>query len=291
MPEKIAPFTILLLARVANTTSRALVMPLAEGKSYRESFTRLDTAPSVVPAWWCAPGLSDEFDIPAGSIAYHPVFGEIRFHYSWYYASTRALMEDLKAAEDNPNISAHLIHIDSVGGEAYGCHEVFNVIKDLTKPCFAVVESMAGSAGYYIAAACDKIYAASPLSFVGCIGSMSILFNDEEWLKKMGYEKIELYSNYSPLKNKVVNDALDGKTEEFVTKVIDPLALQFLADVTSVRPIPEDDDARKGEIYYAQDAMPHGLIDGIKGLDDALEELATAATPRQDLGLNNIPNL
>ena len=50
----------------------------------------------------------------------------------------RKLRKIAKAAEDNPNISAHLIHIDSVGGEAYGCHEVFNVIKDGTRYCLTV---------------------------------------------------------------------------------------------------------------------------------------------------------
>ncbi len=292
MPEKTpAPFTILYLAKVANTSSRALIVPIPEDETYRSHFKKLNTAPSVVPAWWASPDWEGEFEIPENSIAYHPVFGEIRYGSSWRHFSTADFLEDLKAAENNPAIIAHLIHIDSVGGEAYGCHEAFNAIKNLTKPCYAVIDSMAASAGYYLAAAADKIYAASPFSEVGCIGTMCTIINDDKWMEMHGFKLTNLYSNYSPLKNKVFDDAVDGKSDEFVSRFLDPLADQFIKDVCSVRSIPEEDDARKGETYYANEATPHGLIDGIKGLDEALEELATAAKPKKDLGLNTIPNL
>lgn len=223
----------------------------------------------------------DNQEAPDNSIAYHPIFGPI-YYSSWWRFSTEDFIEDLKAAEANPVIGAHLLHIDSPGGEVFAVHEAFEAVKALTKPCIAIIDSCGASAAYWIAAGADKIYASSIFSSIGSIGVMSTFYDDREWMKKYGLKEIELYSSYSDLKNKIYKDVLDGKVEEFIKTRLDPLAKQFIDDVCSVRTIAEDSEALRGKIYYAMNAMPEGLIDGRCTIEEVIAELQTLMPAKAD---------
>lgn len=218
-------------------------------------------------------------DIADGSIAYHPVFGDVRYKSSWRF-STERFISDLKAADANPAINAHLIHVDSCGGEAFGCHEAFMTVRSLSKTCYGLIDSVAASAGYYLVAGAKMVYASSMFSEIGCIGIMSVMVDDAEMLKKWGLEEHEYYSNYSPLKNKVFNDARHGNGEEFVKRFLDPYAFQFIDDIRSARK-KISEEALQGETYYAADAMPAGLIDGEASLEEVVGMISEAAKPKQ----------
>ena len=210
-------------------------------------------------------------NIPDGSIAFHPVLGEITYQSYWRF-STKQFIADIKAADENPAIKAHLIYVDSCGGEAFGCHEAFLAVKDLTKPVYAFVDSMAASGGYYLAAGADKIFASSIFSEIGSIGVMCTFYDYDGYYKQEGIEKKTLLSNYSPLKNKVINDAAKGAGDEYIKRFLDPMALQFIEDVKSMRK-DLSEDAQKGEIYYSPEAQSAALIDGQYSLDEVLEML------------------
>lgn len=276
MPPTDKLFKILFSARVPGTASLSHKVTADEGRKYHDAAAALVAEAGLLVYGWNL----DREDIPAGSIAYHPIFGSIRYGYSWWQASTMELMDNLKAAEASDAIAAHLIHVDSHGGEAFGLHEAFELIRSLKKPVYAVVESMAASAGYYLVAGADKIFTTSKFSQVGSIGVMMTYIDDEEWMKAHGYKEIELYSNFSPLKNQAWRDLHDGKTDAFIEKYIDPLAKCFIEDVKSSRKgIAEDSDALKGEMYLAEEAQQIGLIDGVKSFDDVLAQLAKKIEP------------
>ena len=208
-------------------------------------------------------------DIEENSIAYHPVFGDIRMD-SWWRFSTRQFMKDLKEAEDNPSIIAHLIHVNSPGGEAFGMKECYNLIRSLEKPVIGLVDGMACSAGYYILAGCDKIFASSIFSEIGCIGTMATFYNDDKSWEDWGYEIHEYYSHHSPLKNKVFNDAANGDGEEYISRFLDPMAKAFTDDVKAARGTVSE-EALQGETYYTAEAMAAGLIDGEHSLEETVE--------------------
>ena len=243
--------------------SDSFQMVLADShKSYREHFAMAEGSPLVAFDY-------DSPDLQDGSIAYHPVFGPVRYRSDWRF-STERFIRGLKAAEENPAIIAHIIHVDSVGGEAFGCHEGFETVKSLKKPCYGVVDTVAASAGYYLVAAADRIYTGSIFSEVGCIGIMAVICDDSKMLEQWGLEVHEYFSSYSPLKNKVFNDARKGNGEEFVKKWLDPVARQFIDDVKSVRS-GITQPAQEGEAYYTADALAAGLIDGEKTLEEVVE--------------------
>lgn len=252
-------------------------------KHYKAKFSLPDGMPLVKEDY-------DSPEIAPGSIAYHPVFGTISFRAPSWRFSTERFMSDLAAADGNPAITAHIIHVDSCGGEAFGCHEAFEFVKNLQKPCYAVIDTVAASAGYYLSFGCKKIYASSIFSEIGCIGVMCTMYDDAGLLKNWGIEEHEYYSNYSPLKNKVFNDARKGDGEEFVKRFLDPLAFQFIEDVKSVRPAVSE-AALQGETYYSAEALPAGLIDGENTIEEVVSMILKETSQRQNtpsIDINNI---
>ena len=180
--------------------------------------------------------------------------------------------------------------MDSCGGEAFGCHEAFLAVKELTKPVYAFVESIAASAGYYLAAAADKIFVSSIFSEIGSIGVMCTFYDYDGYYKQEGIEKKTFLSNYSPLKNKVMNDAAKGDGDEYIRRFLDPMALQFIEDVKSVRK-DLSEDAQKGEIYYSPEAQSAALIDGQYSLEEVLEMLRNESekqSPSVDINSLNL---
>lgn len=266
---------ILFLADVPQhaASSHLVVLTDAEKRLYRQCVT-------VPPdSGLCYPSEFSDESIPDGSIAYHPIFGNITYNNRWRF-STRQFVSDIQAADANPAVRAHLIHVDSCGGEAFGLHEAFLAVKALEKPVYAIVESIAASAGYYLAAAADKVFASSIFSEVGSIGIVCTTVDDREYLEKEGLKVRDIYSNYSPLKGKVQRDVAEGNDEEFVKRFLDPMALQFIEDVKSVRNAVAQ-EAQEGELYYAAEAQAAGLIDGQNTLEEVLALLRDASAPKE----------
>ena len=92
--------------------------------------------------------LTDEYDSPSlneGSIAYHRIFGVVSADSYWYFSS-RQLEQDIMAAENNPQISAHLLHINSPGGEAWYMDRLSETLRNAKKPILAIYEEYCASA-------------------------------------------------------------------------------------------------------------------------------------------------
>ena len=80
--------------------------------------------------------LTDEFDneeLPEGSIAYHRVWGTVMANSYWYFSS-KQLEADLQAAEANPQITCHFLHINSPGGEAWYLDRLSETLRNCEKP-------------------------------------------------------------------------------------------------------------------------------------------------------------
>ena len=261
MPEDKRNFKIMSIADDVLLTASATRLDPA--KEYRASVWQPDRNPLVWP---------DQEGIKSGSVAFYPIYGDIAWS-SWWRFSTEEFISALKAADANPSISGHLIRVDSAGGEVFGCHEAFETVRDLSKPCITVVDSVCASAAYWLVCAADRIYASSMFSETGSIGVMGVLVDDEERMLKNGYRRVVCYSSRSDLKNKPQRDAIAGHPEEYIRRMIDPIAEQFIADVKSARGLDDETEALRGRLYFAAEAFPEKLIDGQESLEDAMDIL------------------
>lgn len=223
--------------------------------------------------------LTDEFDsteLPDGAIAYHRVFGLITAGSRWYFSSQQ-LEKDIIAAEGNQAITAHLLHINSPGGEAWYLDRLSETLQNCRKPILAIYENCT-SAAYYIACHAQRLYANTRFDLVGCIGTMTSFYDFENYYKKLGIKKVEAKASQSDLKNKVFDDLREGKSEDFVKRMLDPLNNSFLATVKSRRKqlalLSEESPVLRGETYYTEEAVEIGLCDGQRTLIEAIAECA-----------------
>jgi len=251
-------------------------------KSYKEKLPALnsvydDKSISIRNPW--------EKNVPDGSVAVHFIQGEILYGSSWWYFSTKEFLEDLEIAENNPSFISHVIIVDSPGGEAYFCHEANAAVKSLKKPVITVVNGMMASGALWIASSASKVYAASLFDRIGSLGTMSTIYDDSEYFKKLGVKIIDTYATESTLKNKLVENLIDGKPEEYIARFLDPLQQQFRADILGCRKKTNaDSDVYKGDIFFSTAAKELGLIDGIKSVKECIQEA-------YDLGIQNNPIL
>lgn len=213
-------------------------------------------------------------NMPDASIAYYPIIGPILSDSYWRF-STKRFERDLLDAEDNPQIVAHLLHVNSPGGEAYYLDRLGETMDSLRKPIVAIIEE-ACSAAYNIACHAQVIYATTQFDLIGCIGTMVSFYDYSEFYASMGIKRIEAKADKSDLKNKTVEDLIDGKPEKFITSVLNPMNEAFLSTVRAHRPalakLKDDHPALRGETFFTDEAISIGLIDARSTLADAAAE-------------------
>jgi len=183
--------------------------------------------------------------------------------------------ERLDTAADDPSVKAVVLRINSPGGAVTASdimyEDVLRFRRATHKPVVACMMDVAASGGYYLAMACDRVYA-HPTTVTGSIGVIMTLYN-----ASCLFEKIGLASN--PIKsgpNKDIgNPARDMTQEErailqgMVTSFYD----QFVQVVARGRGLPEERvrALADGRVYTGLDARKLGLVDEVGYLEDAID--------------------
>ncbi len=184
----------------------------------------------------------------------------------------------LRKFGDDSSVKAIILHINSPGGGAAASqeiyHEVLRVRQEKHKKIIASVESVGASGAYYIASACDQIYA-NDASVVGSIGVIMEWTNYGDLLR------------WAKLKNVVIHagelkDAGDPsrdvtpKEQAYFQSLVDNMYGQFVHDVATGRHT-SDDKIRPlatGQVWTGQQSLPLGLIDKVGGFRTALIDTA-----------------
>ncbi len=191
------------------------------------------------------------------------------------------LIQNLKIAEENPNIKGIVLRINSPGGSALASDIIYDYIKNMTKPVYVSIGSVAASGGYYIAAAGDKIFA-NKSSLTGSIGVVSLIPNIEKLTEKIGvnFEEISL-GNLSNLYS--LTDAMTLNREERIFEANLKVYDEFLAKVSEGRKMDKKEvhNIAQGKIWLGKEALDNGLVDSIGGLQSTINSLAS------DLKLGN----
>ena len=175
-------------------------------------------------------------------------------------------------------VKAILLHIDSPGGGAAASqeiyHEVMRVREKQHKKVVASVESVGASGAYYIASACDKIYA-NPASVVGSIGVIMEWTNYGDLLKwaKMTHVTIS-HGEYKDAGDPTRE--MTPKEQAYFQSLVDNMYGQFVHDVAVGR---HSTDAKitplaTGQVWTGEQALPLGLIDAQGGYREALMDTA-----------------
>ena len=202
--------------------------------------------------------------------------------------------DEIAAAIDeaaaNKKVIGIVLDIDSGGGAVDAVAPLVDAIrrtKAMGKPVVASCD-LCASAAYWTACECDEIMADNNISSeFGSIGVMMSFPDYAKYYEKEGIKIHTIYSNLSTYKNAPFEAAKLGKYDDIKTEELDPLARKFQANVRAKRVGKLNEKIEgilSGKVFYAEDALKHGLIDSIGTLDRAVErvrELAAEANINQ----------
>ncbi len=179
---------------------------------------------------------------------------------------TEDLIRLIRYARDNNSIRAVVLEIDSPGGEASRCEEVYMEVLQLRreKPVVASIGGIGASGGYYIAVASNYIYA-KPSSSVGSIGVISILPQPVS----LPEDRITT----GPYKT-------TGKDRKQYASTVDAVKEGFLSAVMQQRGERlklSKEDLSKAELFIGTEALRNGLVDEIGSSSQAISKAAELA--------------
>lgn len=187
------------------------------------------------------------------------------------------------------DVKAIVLHIDSPGGGAAASqeiyHEVLSVRQQLHKPVVASVESVGASGAYYIASACDRIYA-NPASVVGSIGVIMEWTNYGDLLRWAKLKSVNIHDGQLKDAGDPTRD-MTPQEEAYFKSLVDNMYGQFIHDVAAGRHTSPDkiQPLATGQVWTGEQALPLGLIDKEGGLRAALLDTA------RQVGIKGEPHL
>ncbi len=180
-------------------------------------------------------------------------------------------------AEDNPNIKAIVLRVDSPGGSAQASESIWQIIHACHKPVYVSMGSEAASGGYYISTAGKRIYA-DPGSIVGSIGVVGGKIVIGGLFKEIGLG-VESFSkgNHAGLFDSTV--AFTPSQRAYVARLMRHTYKLFIKRVMQAREshIANISLVARGRLFTGQSAIPAGLVDRIGSLNATVAAVAKAA--------------
>ncbi len=176
------------------------------------------------------------------------------------------------------DVKAILLHINSPGGGAAASqeiyHEVLRVRQENHKKIVASFESVGASGAYYIASACDKIYA-NPASVVGSVGVIMEWTNYGDLLRWAKMKNVVIHAGELKDAGDPTRD-MTPKEEAYFQSLVDNMYTQFVHDVATGRHTTDDKikPLATGQVWTGEQAQPLGLIDAQGGYRVALIDTA-----------------
>ncbi len=190
------------------------------------------------------------------------------------------LAEMFAAIEEDDQVKAVVLRVDSPGGSAFASDVIRDSIASLRKSNIPVVVSMgsyAASGGYWIATESDKILALST-TITGSIGVFGVIPTFEDSLSAMG-----IYSDGVGTTNIAgmlqLNRAMTPEAKMIMQSGVEQVYTRFLTLVADARETTPSaiHEIAQGRVWTGKKALELGLVDELGDLNDAIASAATLA--------------
>ncbi|MCP4347454.1 MAG: signal peptide peptidase SppA [Desulfobacterales bacterium] len=208
-----------------------------------------------------------------GKSRYDPLSGETSM-------GSKSVTSAFRSAIEDDKVKAVIFRINSPGGSYVASDSIWRETvraREAGKPVIVSMGDVAGSGGYFVAMAADKIVA-QPGTITGSIGVLGGKMVTSGFWEKLGISWDEIHTSknsdiwtstndYTPEQWNRLQDFLDRIYEDFTTKVAEG------------RGMPKDKvmEIAKGRIWTGQDAKELGLVDELGGFPDAIRLARQAA--------------
>lgn len=242
-------------------------------------------------------GLSYAEDIPESLLNVQGNLGFIDIQGSlgngWYGTSYTAVRNAVIEAANHPDVSQIVLNIDSPGGTVSGLFDTARLISHVNqniKPVTAHSSGTMTSAAYALGSAAGRVYA-SDSAKVGSIGVMAVHMDISKRMEDFGVKPTVLFSGeQKALGSEYV--PLTDQAREVMQGHMDKLYGLFIEHVAAMRnKTPEyvRNTMAEGKIFLGKDAQASGLIDGVLGLDDLVQRLASQTSQKEKTVAKRLP--
>lgn len=194
---------------------------------------------------------------------------------------------------DDDDVKAIVLRVDSPGGAVTGADYLFHHLKKLKKekgvPVVVSMGGMAASGGYYVSMAVgdqkDSIYA-EPTTTTGSIGVIIPHYDISGLLARFdvkddsisSHERKQMLAMTRPIpaEHRLIIQGYVNETFDRFKTVVKEGRPQFSKDGAAL------DKLATGEIFSADQALKHGLVDKIGFLEDAVDRAIELAGLTED---------
>jgi len=188
------------------------------------------------------------------------------------FAGSDTVGHALRDAGEDDDMRAILLRVDSPGGSGTASDVIWREVQKArkSKPVIVSMGDLAASGGYYIAMGSDGIVA-QPGTITGSIGVFGGKFSLRGLYEKVGLSKeiitrgqhADLFTEYRPWtddERAKIRDLMTAFYREFVTKAAEGRHKSYQ----------QVDEVAQGRVWTGREALEHGLVDRLGGLDVAL---------------------
>lgn len=191
--------------------------------------------------------------------------------------SPEGLQELLDQAEDDANISAVVLRVNSGGGSSAAGEEMAQMVKDFSKPVVVSAASIDASAAYEISSQADYLYT-DKSSEVGAIGTAMQVTDYSGLMEMLGISVDDIVSADSK-DSSYGTRALTDEERAYYQKMVDQINAQFVQTVADGRHMSVSDAQAlaTGLPFTGLDAVDNGLFDAVGSLDDACTKASELA--------------
>lgn len=168
--------------------------------------------------------------------------------------------DEMQEALENEEVENVILNFDTPGGMVTGTPELGQDILDYDKPIYAFTRGKMCSAGYWLAASCQGIFA-TPSADIGCIG-VCATFLDTSKMADMAGVKVKVFGSGIYKGMGSPGTSMTPQQEVYLQQQAMALADIFYAHVRGQRGMIEDADMQ-GQVFKGQEALDKGLIDDI----------------------------
>jgi protease-4 len=211
--------------------------------------------------------------VQRGKSDFNPVTGATTMGADTVAAAFRAAVEDKK-------VKAILFRVDSPGGSYVASDTIWRETvraRKAGKPVVVSMGTLAGSGGYFVAMAADKIVA-EPGTITGSIGVLGGKLLTRGFWDKVGITWDEVHTSANSAMWTGTHDYSPAEWARFQAW-LDRIYADFTAKVAEGRRLPKEKvlEIAKGRIWSGEDAKGLGLVDELGGFATALNLAKKAA--------------
>lgn len=195
------------------------------------------------------------------------------------------IIELLRQAKNDDNISALVVHVDSPGGEVVASELIrreIELVQLAGKPVVMAMAGTAASGGYWISATADKIVA-SPDTITGSIGIFGVLPNIASALDNAGIN-MDGVGTHSLSGGMSIARPLSDEMSSIIQTSVNQGYHRFITLVARGRDLERDhvEEIAQGRVWSGAQALELGLVDELGDLETALASAAALANLGDD---------